>query len=61
MERRRQLDAVGIESDREVEPFLDRQIRPSDIVALGLPQSYSTHEALSLCSRAAAELQLLFP
>jgi hypothetical protein len=41
--------------------FLDRGLRASDIIALALPESYNTHDAVSICNRAAAELRLLFP
>ena len=52
------LGKKSIESS--VRAFVRRGIRVADIAALGLPRSYSSHDALDLCNRGLTELQGLY-
>lgn len=45
---------------RHVEEFLDRGIRPVDISALSLPESFRGRDATGLCERTIDELRYLF-
>jgi Queuosine biosynthesis protein QueC len=48
-------------AERPLELFLEDGVGAADVAAMSLPSSYPARSALELCTRAMAELRLLFP
>ena len=51
---------AGKSMERQMQEYLERGVRPTDIAALSLPSSYAGKKAFDLCKRASDELRLLW-